>query len=96
MMLRLMGVPEGSGLKAEWLAFIHQCNEIEPGIFGEPESSGPWWAGGYVEEYADARLVLTQDEDRTARLASKTERGERVMRQAAQAMGIKTNEENRG
>lgn len=45
-----------------WLDVIHCANALEHGMFGEPLSTGPWWAGGYVEEYEAAR-VLHRDQD---------------------------------
>ncbi len=49
----------GPGL---WLTVIHETNRlcIEAGrepMFDGPESTGDWWAGGYVEEYAEARVL---------------------------------------
>jgi hypothetical protein len=87
MMLRLTGAKDGRG-RPEWLRVIHAANEVEPGMFGAPVSAGPWWAGGYAEEYADARVVL--DDDGSARVVAKTARGESVLRQAAEASGIHT------
>ena len=56
-----------------WLDVIHECNRIydernlddpdrllEP--FGSPESTGPWWAGGYVEEYHAFRVLHREDD----------------------------------
>lgn len=49
----------GPGL---WLTVIHEANRlcIEAGrerMFDEPTSTGDWWAGGYVEEYPEARVL---------------------------------------
>jgi hypothetical protein len=54
---RLPTVPDGSGLKSDWLELVWKTNEIRPNTFGEPLSIGPWWAGGEVEEYTDARII---------------------------------------
>lgn len=93
------GVP-GSGVRPEWLAVIHEANQIteeagERPMFAGPISSGPWWAGGFVEEYPDARAIVPDPERgrqvaEGALLVSKTERGARVLRQAAHALGIRT------
>lgn len=90
MFVRLLSVPAGSGLVPEWQKFIWNCNDVSADMFGAAQHSGEWWAGGYVEEYEHARLV--QDADGiAARMISKTEHGERVMRQVAQQMGIDLN-----
>ena len=91
------GIP-GSGGKPEWLQVIQTCNDIaskvgEPPLFGAPTWQGPWWAGGYVEEYPDARVILPDPDRGRAReegalLVSKTDRGDRVLRRAAQRLGI--------
>lgn len=97
--LRLSGRrPEGQPYGApEWLRVIHEANGIEPGMFGTPESMGPWWAGGFVEEYPDARVILDSDEpDSGARIVSKTDKGARVLARAARNLGIWTTDEERG
>lgn len=66
-----------------WLGVIHAANRIDPDLFGEPESTGPWWAGGYVEEYAHAR-VLHRDDD-TVSIHGKTDHGEAVLAQVPEA-----------
>jgi hypothetical protein len=84
------GVP-GSGVIPEWLALIRECNRHKPAIFGRPESQGPWWSGGYVEEYADARVILpanTRTEEEGALVVAKTDRGGDVIRTAAHALGL--------
>ena len=49
----------GPGL---WLTVIHEANRLrleagmEP-MFDGPTSTGDWWAGGYVEEYPEARVL---------------------------------------
>ena len=70
----------------EWLRVIHAANTIDPTMFGEPISTGPWWAGGYVEEYEHARVVI--DDDRSARIVALTEHGETILRQVGKDMGI--------
>lgn len=52
------GVHTGPG---EWLDLIREANGVEAKFFDAPESSGPWWAGGSVEEYADARVIHRED-----------------------------------
>lgn len=51
---------DGSG-KPEWLRIVHAVNGIIPGTFGEPVSSGPWWAGGVCEDYPTARIIFRTD-----------------------------------
>ena len=75
--------PDG---RPDWLVFIHEANGIEPGFFGEPDSTGDWWAGGYVEEYPDARVLMRTDG--SVSIASKTERGERVIAETAKLLNI--------
>jgi hypothetical protein len=74
----------------EWLTFIHAMNRAAkeanlPMLFGTPDSTGDWWAGGYVEEYFDARVLHRTDE--TVSIISKTDRGAHFMRLVAQANG---------
>jgi hypothetical protein len=74
----------------EWLTLIHEVNRIaaEEGrerIFGAPESTGDWWAGGYVEEYPDARVLHREDE--SVSVTSKSNLGARLIRQAAERKG---------
>jgi hypothetical protein len=64
----------------EWLDFIHVANGVAPGTFGAPVSSGPWWAGGSVEEYADARVL--HREDGSVSVVSTTEHGAVVLAEA--------------
>jgi hypothetical protein len=90
-MLRLTGVKDGRG-RPEWLQVIHAANVSQPGMFGEPESTGPWWAGGYAEEYPDATVIL--DGDGSARIVAKTARGTAVLTRVARAMGLDVEEGN--
>lgn len=68
-----------------WLAVIHQANRIvkelgdTDGMFGAPDFMGPWWAGGYVEEYPTARVIFDaprdddpDDREKTVRIVGKT------------------------
>lgn len=48
----------GDGGLPQWLRVIREVNKHRPDTFGQPVSTGPWWAGGYVEEYPDARVIL--------------------------------------
>lgn len=66
------------------MTLIHTANELDP-IFGEPESQGDWWAGGFVEEYPDARVLHRLDE--SVSVVSKTPRGDDLIRRAAAAHG---------
>jgi hypothetical protein len=77
----------------EWLTVIHEVNRIAPGTFGEPQSAGPWWAGGWAEEYADARVL--HREDGSVSLVSKTDRGAELA-QAAGRLGIHADAAPRG
>lgn len=45
----------------EWMRVIYKSNELSPGMFGTPTFLGPWWAGGTVEEYEDARVIHRVD-----------------------------------
>ena len=45
-----------------WLDLIGEACLIHPGFFDEPNSTGPWWAGGSVEEYTHARVIHHLDE----------------------------------
>lgn len=75
----------------EWLCVIWEANRIMneqglPPIFGKPEYLGEWWAGGGVEEYEDARVLLRGDG--TVSIVSKTEHGASVLRDTAHNLGI--------
>jgi hypothetical protein len=84
----------------DWLTVIHEVNRIaqEEGIvgpkvyadgkapiFGSPDSTGDWWAGGYVEEYPDARVLHREDD--SVSIFSKTDRGADLIRRAAERHG---------
>lgn len=75
----------------EWLTVIHEVNRLAPGTFGAPDSLGPWWAGGSVEEYQDARVIHRPDG--TVSIVSKTPRGAGLLSEAAANLGIETAEE---
>lgn len=77
------------GDNPEWLHVIWAANEISPGTFGEPELLGDWWAGGSVEEYADARVLHRGDG--SVSIVSKTDKGDEVLRAAAAKLGININ-----
>jgi hypothetical protein len=72
--------------RPEYLVLIHEVNGIAPETFGATESVGPWWAGGTVEEYADARVI--HREDGTSSIVAKTEHGNALIRQAAASLDI--------
>lgn len=74
----------------EWLTVIREANGLakdEGGeiIFDSPESTGDWWAGGYVEEYPDARVLHRDDE--SVSVISKTPRGADLITRAAAKHG---------
>jgi hypothetical protein len=72
----------GAGGHGEWISLIRQVNRIAPDTFGKPEV-GPWWAGGSVEEYPDARVIHRGDD--SISVVSKTERGDQLIREAARS-----------
>lgn len=95
--LRLMAEDlDGSG-RPEWLRVIHEVNRLHDADGGEkgdrpfsaPEHLGPWWAGGSVEEYPDARVLHRGDG--TVSIVSKTERGDELLRRAAASLKIHHN-----
>lgn len=50
-----------------WLDLIHEANRLceeagRPLMFTAPISTGDWWAGGWVEEYPEARVLHREDE----------------------------------
>lgn len=90
---RSAGKGAGFGQLGEWLDVIHEVNRVAgvlglDTIFGAslPES-GDWWAGGYAEEYADARVI--HNTDGTVTVASKTDRGAELIRIAVANKGWK-------
>lgn len=84
----LAGIPDGE-TKSEWLSVIHEANRIAGNeFFGRPELHAPWWAGGTVEEYPDARVIHRGDG--SVSIVSKTKYGDQILRRAAKALGIHT------
>ena len=68
-----------------WLDLIHAVNGLEPESFGNPDSTGDWWAGGYVEEYPAFRVVHHLDS--TVTVTGKTPEADALLdRAAAQVM----------
>src|SRR5690348_13655894 len=63
-----------------WLNLIHTANGIAPGLFGEPDSTGDWWAGGWAEHYEHARVIHHPDESTS--VTALTEHGDTVLTQA--------------
>lgn len=74
----------------EWLQIIHECNDIDPTMFGQPLELAAWWAGGSVEEYTDARVL--HREDPSVSIIAKTEHGDDVLRAVAAKRGIHVSE----
>lgn len=82
-----------SGAVSEWLALIRAVNVLcaraqEELLFDLPTHLGPWWAGGAVEEYAEARVILPDpDHGRAvedgAWVIGKSDRADRLIRTAA-------------
>lgn len=69
----------------EWLAFIWRVNELakdrgEDPVFGKPDHMGPWWAGGTVEDYPEARIIFRPDG--TKSIHAKSERAAQLFDQA--------------
>jgi hypothetical protein len=79
---------EGPG-PSEWLKLVWESNKVVPGTFGTPTSTGPWWAGGEVEEYEDARIIHRGDG--TVSVVSKTLVGALVLRLASAALDMQAN-----
>ncbi len=74
----------------QWLDLIHEANRVTPDMFGAADSTGEWWAGGYVEEYHDARVLHRPDG--TVSVVSKTDAGTRTLATAAAHLGMATTE----
>ena len=70
-----------------WLNVIREACRLAPAMFGAPTSVGPWWAGGCVEEYEDARVIHRPD-GLSVSIVSKTERGAEILAFAAGKLGI--------
>jgi hypothetical protein len=87
MMIRLSNRTDQTTGVSEWLTFVWACNDIES-IFGRPIESGDWWAGGSHETYTDVRVIFGTSPDEGVRITSLTDRGKRVMAQAADTLGI--------
>lgn len=69
----------------EWFAFIRRVNELAKGrgedpVFDKPDHMGPWWAGGTVEEYPEARIIFRPDG--TESIQAKSERAAQLFDQA--------------
>jgi hypothetical protein len=69
-----------------WLDVVRAANGIAPGMFGSPYFVGPWWAGGSVEEYAEARVI--HRDDGSVSIVGKSVTAERVLAQAANEVGL--------
>ena len=83
-----------AGDPSEWLRIIREANEIaeeagEDRVFGRPTHLGKWWAGGFVEEYAEARVILPDEghEAEGVRITPLTERADRHIRAAVERLG---------
>jgi hypothetical protein len=75
--------------RPEYLRVIHECNGVAPGTFVAPlDTSGKWWAGGEFEDYPDARVIFRGDG--SVSIVAKTERGDTILRAAAELLGITT------
>lgn len=70
----------------EWLQIIHDCNDLDATMFGNPIELAAWWAGGSVEEYIDARVL--HREDPSVSIIAKTEHGNEILRTVAAKRGI--------
>jgi hypothetical protein len=69
-----------------WLNLIWAANDVSTGFFGQPDFTGDWWAGGYVEEYADARVIHNPDE--SVSVVPTSPFGAEVLSAAAQAVNV--------
>lgn len=79
---------DGHPNNPEWLEVIWDANDIDPTFFGAPEIE-EWWAGGTVEEYEHARVLHRTDP--SVSILSKTEYGDKILRQVAEKRGIVCN-----
>lgn len=84
--IRCVTAPPDATNQSEWLRVIWETNTVRPDTFGKPTKSGQWWAGGYVEEYDDARVLHRTDGSTS--IVSKTDAGEHALREAANRLGI--------
>lgn len=64
-----------------WLALVHEANRVEESFFDSPDSTGDWWAGGWVEEYPHARVLHRTDE--SVSVIAKDDHGAKVLAEAA-------------
>jgi hypothetical protein len=89
--MRFLNKQHGDESMTDWLAVIHHVNATrtaagaEP-LFGRPTHAGPWWAGGSVEEYERANVILR--EDGTVNIEGKDEEATRLIEEAATALGV--------
>lgn len=80
---RFIGCTRGG--QPEWFAFIRRVNELAKGrgedpVFDKPDHMGPWWAGGTVEDYPEARIIFRPDG--TESIQAKSERAAQLFDQA--------------
>jgi hypothetical protein len=56
----------------------------EERVFGAPTHTGKWWAGGFVEEYAEARVLRPEGNypKAMARIVPLSERADRLIQEA--------------
>jgi hypothetical protein len=78
------GQHTGPGL---WLDLIREAGAAHPGFFGAPESVGPWWAGGSVEEYAHARVIHHLDD--SVSVVALDDLGDRILTETDAALRTK-------
>jgi hypothetical protein len=68
-----------------WMQLIYAANRIEK-IFGQPSYVGPREGFTTVEDYPDVDVMFPADDPITVKFVAKTERGDCVLKQAAETL----------
>lgn len=67
-----------------WLTVIHAANGMaqdlgQEKLFDNPTSTGSWWAGGYVEEYPEARVIHHDDDPKSISIVALSARADALL-----------------
>lgn len=87
--VRALAADRPAGTGVEWVRLLWATNELareegqEP-VFGRPTKLGEWRAGGFVEEYGEARIILPEEgrEDEGVRIVPLTDRAGHLIHKA--------------
>lgn len=89
--VRLMKGEPNTGKPGEWLKFIWATNDTckDRGMRQISQFTvhlGPWWAGGFVEEYVDFRVIHRTDP--TVSIVGTTPYGDEIIVETAKRLNL--------